>query len=69
MINLNINNEIQELKRLHNITIEKNSVKNDCYVTRYIYESKNKAQDGPIETSDDPHSVQRRRYFNTRRGV
>ncbi len=67
MKELNVKNEDQKLERQININAEKNSVKNDFFVMHHIYKSKDKTQDGSLETLDDPHSVQRRRYFNTRR--
>jgi len=43
--------------------------KNDCYVTRYFYEGKTNAQGDPLIIIDDQHGIQRRRYYNSRRGI
>jgi hypothetical protein len=59
----------QALEELHNKDRERSVAKNDCYVTRYIYEGNSGTQEGPLTIVDDQHNSQRRRYFNSRRGV
>ena len=66
MKNSNISNIYQPFDTHEIKEIEKKLVKNTSYVTRFIYES-NKAD--PLTIPDDLHLSQRRRYYNSRRGV
>jgi hypothetical protein len=69
MRNSNVKNEYRSMEVLEDKDSEKIPVKNDCYVTRYIYEGTNGSQAGTSTVVDYQHSNQKRRYYNTRRGI
>jgi hypothetical protein len=48
---------------------EKSFVKNECFLTRYLYEGIINTQGDSLVIVDDQHGNQKRRYYNSRRGV
>jgi len=69
MRNINVKKEGSSMEKLENKDIEGNIVNNDCYLTRYFYEGNTNAQGDSLIIVDDRHGNQKRRYFNSRRGV
>ncbi len=69
MKSFNIKKAYQLLDSMENKDKELNFVKNDCYLTRYFYEGNINAMGDSLIIVDDQHGNQKRRYYNSRRGV
>jgi hypothetical protein len=69
MRNINAKKEFRSIEEIGNKDIERNNVNNDCYLTRYFYEGNTNAQGDSLILVDDQHGNQKRRYYNSRRGV
>jgi len=69
MKDLIVKDELQSQEELENKEKEKVLIKNECFLTRYVYEGISNAQGDSLIIVDDRHGNQRRRYYNSRKGV
>lgn len=67
--NLIVKKEFQVPEALNNMSIVKSIIKSDYYMTHNNLDKESNQQNESPVNSVDPHFIQRRRYFNTRRGV